>query len=475
MTFNIKSTIIAAACCIFSFASHALTLPHQIGDNMVLQQDIEAGLWGWAKPGSTVKITPSWANKATIKATADKNGRWKAIVATPKGSYTPQTITFEGDKQRITVSNVLIGEVWIASGQSNMEMPVGGFGGQPIDNNQQTIAYANQYRGKLRMVNIPHVAADTPRDSVDGSWQECTPATVASWSACAYYFAESLNRILDVPVGIIHSSWGGSLLEEWMPDESIKQFNDIKFETIAQLSRKASQDYNGMIYPLLNYTIRGFIWNQGESQVFIGDYSHAKHFASFLQAWRKAFNQGDLPMYCVEIPGYNYGDVNGTMAPIVRESQWQGADMAGNCYVISTSDLIKPGMEHIIHGSIKQPIGERLAFMAAAKTYGLPNMACDYPRFKSMEVHGKQATLTFTGIGAGWAAHHNLQGFEAAGEDKRFYPATAQADMGTSNITVTCEHLDKIAAVRYCFKNWAIGTVHTCQWLPLVPFRTDNW
>jgi len=149
--------------------------------------------------------------------------------------------------------------------------------------------------------------------------------------------------------------------------------------------------------------------------------------------------------------------------------------MAGNCYVISTSDLIKPGMEHIIHGSIKQPIGERLAFMAAAKTYGLPNMACEYPRFKSMEVHGKQATLTFTGIGAGWAAHHNLQGFEAAGEDKRFYPATAQADMGTSNITVTCEHLDKISAVRYCFKNWAIGTVHTCQWLPLVPFRTDNW
>ncbi|MDY2829474.1 MAG: sialate O-acetylesterase [Sodaliphilus sp.] len=453
----------------------AMLIPPQIGNNMVLQQNTDACLWGWVKPKTSVKIKCSWSN-SEIKAKADDKGAWKVTVATPAGSYTPQTITIEGDKQTVTLTNVLIGEVWVASGQSNMEMPIKGFPAQFIDGSDKVIAFANQYKNKIRMATIPRNRTDALADTVRGDWKVCDPENVPDFSAVAYFFAESLNRLLDVPVGIIHTSWGGTFVPEWMPKESTDKFNDIKADIITKrFSHAVNKLFNGMVHPLANYTIRGFIWNQGESDAIIGDRNYHNHFAEMVKAWRTAFGQGELPMYCVEIPGHSYDDPNKCYAALERELQWKGAALAGNCDVVSIIDCMRPDQANDIHGSIKQPIGQRLAWIAAAKTYGMTAIPHLYPRFEKMEVKGNTATLHFTNTQLGFTPNHDLQGFEVAGDDKVFYPAKAGEDWSKHTINLSCDKVKEIKAVRYCFKNWAIGTVHNSQWLPLVPFRTDDW
>ena len=194
-----------------------------------------------------------------------------------------------------------------------------------------------------------------------------------------------------------------------------------------------------------------------------------------VKAWRAAFGQGELPMYCVEIPGHSYDDPNKCYAALERELQWKGAALAGNCDVVSIIDCMRPDQANDIHGSIKQPIGQRLAWIAAAKTYGMTAIPHLYPHFEKMEVKGNTATLHFTNAQQGFTPNHDLQGFEVAGDDKVFYPAKAGEDWSKHTINLSCDKVKEIKAVRYCFKNWAIGTVHNSQWLPLVPFRTDDW
>lgn len=470
----IRTVLVVAVMLLLGVNVQALTLPHIIGDNMVLQQRTNATLWGWAKAGAVIKVSDSW-NKKQVSTTADNKGRWKIQIATPAASYDPQTITVNGDGTKITINNVLIGEVWFCSGQSNMEMPVKGFPSQPIEGSGKTTAYANQYINKIRMVTIPHVRTQEPADSVGGEWKVCNNENVPDFTAIGYYFAESLNKLLDVPIGIIHDSWGGSLVEEWMPAEVIAQFNNIMHDKIKQAGHETVTIYNGMVHPLLNYTIKGFLWNQGESQAIFGDKNYPEHFTAFLKSWREKFNQGNLPMYCVEIPGFNYDGPNGLMAPPVREQQWQGAEQAGNCEMVCIIDLMHPWQGNDIHGSIKQPIGERLAFMAAGKTYGMKNMPCEYPRYQSVELKGDKALLHFKNAAGGLTPNTDLKGFEVAGENKVFYPANANEDFGSATVTVTCPNVNDIKAVRYCYHNWAVGQVFNSQWLPLVPFRTDNW
>ena len=467
-----------AATLLLTAAAHALTLPQQIGDNMVLQQKTRAALWGWAKPKSTVKVKCSWSTSA-VSTTADDKGRWLVKVPTFEGNYMPQNITIDGDKQTVNITNVLIGEVWLASGQSNMEMPIKGFPAQPVEDSDTVIAFADQYKDKIRMATIAQCASDTPADTAAGKWQVCNQKNVGDFSAVAYFFAETLNRLLDVPVGIITSSRGGSYVEGWMPEEAAETFPEIDDNFKSVLNSQGhcvSKLFNGMIHPLRNYTIRGFIWNQGEGNAW-SDWCkyYAIHFSAMLGAWRNAFGQGDLPMYCVEIPGWRYDGNNMLMGAFGREQQWRGAAMCDNCEMVSVIDCMHPDQSDDIHGSIKRPVGERLAFMAAAKTYGMKNMPCAYSRFDKAEFKGNTAVLHFTNAANGFTPHDALTGFEVAGDDKRFYPATATEVWQTGDITVTSDKVKDIKAVRYCFKNWTIGTVHNSQWLPLVPFRTDNW
>lgn len=285
MKFNILPLMLLL---IFSNSIGAkVLLPEILSDNMVLQQNTKVKLWGKSDLGKTVEIRPSWTAEIT-KVGVDSKGNWIAFVATPAASFIPYSISIS-DGEKVVLNNVLIGEVWFASGQSNMEMPLNGFWNNPIFKANETIAMAGQNEG-IRFVTIPKTAAMEPQETVKGKWQECTPENAPGFSATAYYFAQTLYRALHVPVGIIVSSWGGSRVESWTSREILETYPDV------DLSEKAINDlhpmsrpmlmYNAMIHPLIHYTIKGFIWYQGESNVGYHDV-YAERLANMVNLWQR--------------------------------------------------------------------------------------------------------------------------------------------------------------------------------------------
>lgn len=460
-----------------SVAASAIELPEVIGDNMVLQQNSDVLLWGWSSSNAEVTVTTSW-NGAVHKAKADNTGRWQLRVATPKASYESHEIRFADEASTFTVHNVLVGEVWFCSGQSNMEMPLNGFWTQPVEGSNKEIAYSGKYRGRISMATVPKVAATKPAERVGGAWRECVPSNAAWFSAVGYFFAKSLNEMLDVPVGIINCSWGGSHVEGWLPEDELCEYSDID---LSQAGNKDVREwdqpmimYNGMLHPLIGYTVKGFLWNQGESNVGRHEV-YAQRLARMVAIWREKWQSGSLPFYMVEIPPYSYGNVKGTNAALLREAQHKSVKLIENSGIVCTSDLVKPHEVEDIHASTKQPIGERLAYMTAVKTYGIEGIACDSPTFRSMEVDGNTAILHFDNAPDGFTPNRNLEGFEVAGTDGMFHKAKANEIYDTRDIEVSSDDVDRIVSVRYCFRNWAIGKVHNLRWLPLVPFRTDDW
>ncbi|MCC8071725.1 MAG: sialate O-acetylesterase [Bacteroidales bacterium] len=461
-----------------TLSAQALTMPNIFSSNAVLQQQSDARLWGTATPGATVEVTTSWDGK-TRQAVAEPSGRWDITVATPEASFTPYNIKVAeiGSNDTIALDNVLIGEVWLCSGQSNMEMPLRGFWTQPIEGAAQTIAYSGCYPG-IRVAMIPKTVAYTPQDDVEGTWMESTPANAASFTALGYHFAQSLTRLLNVPVGIICNAYGGSKVEGWVPNEVAETYPD--FNLAAEQADASKPDYeriavmyNAMLHPIMGYTIKGMLWNQGESQVGKHDV-HAERLAQMVDIWRQDWGQGELPFYFVEIPGWNYGNPEGTDAALLRESQHKAAEIIPNSAVVSAIDLIYPYELEDIHASRKQEIGERLAFTAASLTYGIPGIPYQSPTFRSMEVNGNQAQLFFDNADGGLTPNDVLLGFEAAGADRVFHPAQV-TETWDCNIMLSCPDVDEIQSVRYCFKNFAIGSVYNMMGMPLVPFRTDDW
>lgn len=470
--------ILAAALTFLPFWAQAeLSLPQIISDNMVVQQNTQAKLWGWATPGKVIKVTASWAPKAQVSATTDSNGRWEAKVPTGEASFAPQTITVSGDGATLTLNNVLVGEVWFCSGQSNMEMPLRGFWTQPVEGAAQAIAYSGKYPG-IRVATVPKRGSYEVQDRVDGSWQVSNPNNAPGFSATAYFFAQSLTDILNVPVGIIVCAYGSSKVEGWESKELLNSYTEwdvAKDQADSNLQEweRINVMYNAMLHPLAGYTIKGFLWNQGESNVGRHD-TYPQHFADMVQLWRSEWGLGELPIYQVEIPGWNYGNPDAIDAALLREAQHKAAEITPNCDIISTTDLMYPYELEDIHASQKQPLGERLAFMAAAETYGLQAIPHAYPRYKSMDVDGNKATLHFINADDGFTPNDVLEGFEVAGADGVFHPCEATEDYNTRNIVLTSTDVDQIVAVRYCFHNFAIGKVKNLMGLPLVPFRTDQ-
>ena len=466
-----------AACAAVCSAS-SLRLPAIIGDNAVIQQDTDIALWGWAKPGSTVTATPSWQAGAAT-ATAGADGKWTLELHTPKASYTPLEITFsDSDGESKTISNLLSGEVWLASGQSNMEMPLRGFWTQPVEGAAQAIAYSGRYPG-IRMALIPKSASYTPLDDTTTEWKVSNPANAHDFSALAWFFATSLSDMLDVPVGIINCAYGGSKVEGWIPREILDTYPDWSVEkemadSTLQEYERINVMYNAMLNPVAGYTLRGFLWNQGESNV--GRHAeYPAHQADMVAHWRERWGNEKLPFYYVELPGWNYGNPSATNAALFRECQNKAESMIPNSAIVSTSDLIYPYELEDIHASKKKEIGERLAFKAAALTYGIDGIPHEFPRFKSATIEGNRAVLDFTGADGGFTPNDVLEGFEVAGDDRVFHPADATEDWNTRQIIVTSDKVSDIKSVRYCFRNFAIGKVKNMYGMPLVPFRTDDW
>ena len=472
---QIFSLIMAAA----SLSAMAVELPEIISDNAVLQQKSDVKLWGWSKPGRTVTVTPSWSEGKSYIAKADKKtGCWEVNVATPGASFTPQSVSFdEGDKPA-RIDNVLIGEVWFCSGQSNMEMPLRGFWCQPVEGAAQAIAYSGKYPG-VRMATVPKRASYTPQDRVEGKWKTSSPSNAAEFSALAYFFATSLSDILDVPVGIISCAYGGSKVEGWMPKSKLDTYPgwDMAKEqadsTINEWERIGVM-YNAMLRPVLGYTVKGFLWNQGESNVGRHD-EYPQHQKDMVEIWRQEWGLGELPFYFVELPGWKYGNGEETAAALFRECQHRAAEITPNSGIVCTTDLMYPYELEDIHARQKKPIGERLAFMAANRTYGIEGIPSSYPSFKSVDLQGDKAVVHFNNADAGLNPNMNLPGFEVAGEDRIFYPATATEDWNARTVTVTSDKVSDIKAVRYCFHNFAIGQLKDMNGMPLIPFRTDKW
>ena len=458
-----------------SFLANCLAkpvLPEIMSDNMVLQQKTNVNIWGKADAGKTIEVKPSWTSTIT-KATADKDGNWIAAIATPAASFTPYSISIS-DGEEVVLNNVLIGEVWLASGQSNMEMPLNGFWNNPIMNANEDIALSAQNKG-IRFASVPLTEAREPQETVKGIWKECNPTNAAGFSATAYHFAQSLYQSLNIPIGIIASSWGGTRVEGWTNREILETYPDVNLDNKAidemHPSARPMVMYNAMIYPLKNYTINGFIWYQGESNAHAPKL-YAQRLANMVELWRKDWNLGNLPFYYVEIAPFEYGEMN---AAFLREAQYKAQELIPNSGMITTNDLVETYETHNIHPRNKTDVGKRLGFMALNNTYGYKDIWANGPEYKSMEVKDGKIVLTFNYTDTGFAGTDGLNGFEIAGSDEMFHPSKAEIDYSNRTVVVSSEEVPNPVAVRYCFKNFQIGNLYNTREMPAVPFRTDNF
>ena len=462
-----------------------IRLPHLVGDNMVLQQQTEARLWGWAKPKSTVTVTPSWGQAVTTKA--DKDGRWLVKVPTPKASYDPLSLTFDDGEGSVTINNVVSGEVWVCAGQSNMEMPVKGFWGCPVEDYNQVVIDAKNHKG-VRSVKIPSIMRMEPQDDAQCEWRECSPQTVSEFSATGYFFARTVHTALDIPIGLIEANKGGSRVESWLTKENLQKYTNEPTDSAGIVTFKPDQDYlrgllwgNGTFNPILNYTVKGILFYQGCSNIGDPGNQYSERLKLLVEQWRSQFALGEIPFYFVEIAPYHYDDVNGINGALLREQQFRASQIIPNSSLVCTNDLVYPYETTQIHPTQKRQVGERLAYTALNRDYGFEQVLFKSSSYKDMTVKDGAIYLHLQDNYHADAPYEMIQGFEIAGEDHVFHPAKAQhfwrpgGGYWDEAIVVSSPEVKNPVAVRYCFRNFQIGNVKNAANLPLFPFRTDNW
>lgn len=483
-----------------------VVLPNVIGSNMVLQRDAALPIWGWASPGEEVTVTLGSDNKAS--ATADAGGRWQVKLA-PVKSGGPLDMTVAG-KNTIKLTNILIGEVWVGSGQSNMEWSV-----TASMNPQEEISAATY--PKIRLFLVPKVPSGTPARDVNARWVECSPATVGSFSAVLYYFGRKLNKDLDVPMGLIATSWGGTRIEPWIPPvgfasekslekesqqlEAVRKTYQKMLQTNVPLVRewltaaeKAAASggdvpdmpilpahplnsngaptglYNGMVHPIAPFAIRGAIWYQGESNLGAAMHYHDL-MKGLIGGWRKVWGQGDFPFGFVQLAPFKYGNAPETNLPQIWEAQTATLSVP-NTGMAVTTDIATVGN---IHPPNKQEVGRRLALWALANTYGKKELAYSGPIYDSMSVELDQIKIKFKHADGGLKSRDEkpLSWFAIAGEDKKFVPATAKIEGNT--VVVSSSQVSTPVAVRFGWNQIAEPNLANQDGLPASPFRTDNW
>ena len=459
-----------------------IVLPEIVGDNMVLQQQTEARIWGTAEAGATVSAKASWLAQA-VETRSDKNGQWQLLLKTPAAEKREhQIVLSENGRQQLTLSRVLIGEVWFASGQSNMEMPLEGFWNCPVNGNNEAIATAAEHPW-VRVAPIKQNGQTKPVETCPGKWQVPSPATAAHFSATGWYFAQMLQRVLDVPVGVIACAWGGSKVEGWTPEEIVKTYSDVDIEKEQREGWNGSWwhyytpviMYNGMLHPLRHYTIRGFLWYQGESNVG-KEQTYPERLKTMADVWRREFGgtAQSLPFYLVEIaPWGGYGN-EWLSAPLFRECQHRAASIIENSGIICTNDLVQPYEVNQIHPAEKREVGNRLAYLALNRTYGMKDIVCDSPEYDRMEVHGDSIEVFFKYAEQGLSPWQDIRGFELAGADGQFHEATAVLNESHKSVFVTAPGVKAPTAVRYGFKAFLPGNLKSIRNLPVVPFRSDK-
>ncbi len=501
-------------------AGHAtVSLAPLFRDHAVLQRDKPVPVWGTAAPGEHVSVH---FRGDAAEATAGADGRWSVRLDPLPAASDPADLIVDGGNE-VAVHDIVVGEVWLCSGQSNMQFTLWDPNGTSfrVQNGEKEVAAANH--PLIRQFLVPQVESDTLLESAGGSWVACTPATAAGFTAVGYFFARDIQQKLGVPVGIIDCSWGGSSIEPWMSQETLAGDPELAFvgenwrKTVAdyplKLARTMALDsawrsvaaqarqkgpeaykvfvdqfkepktppppdkpypsapsrlYNAMINPLVPYALRGVLWYQGESNTGRPQEYH-KLFASMITSWRGAFGQGDFPFYWVQLANFNGWDPDATNWAALREAQEETLSLP-NTGMAVTIDI---GSATDIHPKNKQEVGRRLALIAKAKVYGVTE---DFsgPTFKAAQRSGAGMLVSFNFSGTGLTAGGKpLQSFEIAGEDRRFFPAAAT--IVGDKVLVQSPKVPNPVAVRYAWRNAPEANLYNGAGLPAAPFRSDRW
>ena len=497
MKFPVSTPVLAAALLAFVFqpalaeentAANTATLQvaQIFGDNMVLQQQKAVPIWGWVNPGAEVTVKFSGQTK---HVQADANGKWLVKLDKLKASFIPQVLTVESGEAK-TFTNILVGEVWLCSGQSNMEKPIGPKAGQkPVFNYEQELA--NSYYPQIRLFNVKRGLAESPvKDVKPGSgWELCgSNSLVSNFSAAAYFFGREIHTNLNVPVGLVESSWGGTRIEPWTPPAGFK-----KFPALAKLSEAKPAGtnkiantqpmaiYNAMIAPITGFALRGALWYQGESNCMgtnDDDYpTYETKMEALVGGWREVWGEGDFPFYFVQIAPFKY---HGGKTVRVKSAEtlpefWmlqsQAARRIKNTGMVVTTDLVDNLDD--IHPRNKQDVGHRLALLALDETYDR-EVESSGPVFRTAKFSGGQAILKFDHADGGLVAKGGqpLTWFTIAGADGKF--VSAEAKIVGDTVAVSAPGIEKPRAVRFAWAETAQPNLFNQAGLPAEPFRTDD-
>ncbi len=467
-----KLMLIVLLCAAATGLTAKVKLPSLMGDGMVLQQQSQVNIWGWADPGKKVTVATSWDENSYAAMAAD-DGSWIVKVKTPAWGG-PYTIDIS-DGEPVTLKNVMIGEVWVCSGQSNMQYRVRGSINQHMENTAETVLSSGKYP-QIRSFWVKSARALEPKQDCAGEWEVSSPQCVGMFSAVAYFFARHLTDALGgVPVGIITASYGGSRIESWIDRPTLDKLPPFPRDSI-RLDNPRPQDvptlfYYGMIAPLTNYTARGFIWYQGESSR-----SHYKLYpqmqAAMVNLWREKWGNPEMPFYYVQIAPYGYKE--GTPAALFMEAQVKAQSLIPHSGIVGTTDV---GEEKCGHPGRKEPVGQRLALLALSKTYGMSEIPPTGPIYKSVVFEKGKAIVSFDNATQGVGKMlMPLEGFEIAGADRKFYPAEARVVNRKQMVEVWSDQVPEPVAVRYAFRGYVKGAnLKNHYGQPVFPFRTDDW
>jgi sialate O-acetylesterase len=494
----------------------AVRLPNVLGDQMVLQRDKPVKIWGWAAPGEPVTVTLA-GREAKTAASAD--GRWEVSLPAFASSAAPLELVVRGASgPPVTVKDILVGEVWVASGQSNMEWALS----QTLSPTPE-ILRANH--PGLRLFRVPRRTSERPQEDVEAKWTPCTPEFAGPFSAVAYYFGLELHQKLGVPVGLIESAWGGTMIEPWTPPAGFAAVPELAFildglkakssdfrsslqaalpkweDWILSVRKSLAENtalpvkpdlppspfdnpqtplalYHGMIHPLINFAVRGAIWYQGEANRNDG-LLYEKKMEALIRGWRAVWKDDGLPFYYVQIAPFNYaydrelagGVPDFLRLPLLWEAQTNvlRIPQTGLAVVNDIADLAD------IHPRNKRDVGLRLALWARAKTYGEKDLVFSGPLFKSAAFEGGRAVVSFDHVGGGLTANDGqpLRWFELAGEDRVFYKASAKVE--GDRVAVSSPNVPTPKAVRFGWHQLAVPNLANKEGLPASPFRTDRW